>query len=132
MSDRRTKRVTAENKPEINGELPWADIVEDLTLGEVKVLQQKAPLQTAKYDVAADAIARYIVAWNIEGRNADTGEMEALPAPATAGPEIFDCVEPWVITWLFMHMHVVHQGGADLQKKPTPISATPDSKSATA
>ena len=132
MTDRRLKRVTAENKPEINGEAPWADVVEDLTWGELKRLRDDAPLQTASYDIAGAAIARYVVAWNIEGRNADTGELEALPAPATAGPEVFDCLEPWVISWLFVTMHQIHMGGADLQKKPRLISDTPDSKKETA
>lgn len=131
MTDRRTRRVTAELKPEINGEAPWADVVEDLTWGELKRLQEKAPLDSAKYDVAGDAIAPYVVAWNIEGRNAETGELEALPPPAEDAA-VFDCVEPWVISWLFLTMHNIHRGGADLQKKPTPITGTPDSKSATA
>ena len=131
MTERRTRRIVAELKPEINGELPWADVVEDLNWGEVKKLKADAPFQSSDYDVAASAIARYVVAWNQQGRNADTGEMETLPPPAEDA-SVFDCVEPWVISWLFVMMHTIHTGGADLQKKPTLIGATPDSKSASA
>lgn len=131
MTERRTRRVIAELKPEINGEAPWADVVEDLTWGELKALREKAPMQTASYDDASAAISRYVVAWNLQGYTADTGDLEAIPAPAEDA-SAFDCVEPWVISWLFVTMHQIHMGGADLQKKPTPINVTPDSKSAIA
>jgi hypothetical protein len=131
MTERRTRRVTAIDKPEINGEAPWADVVEDLTWGELKALREKAPLQSASYDDASAAISKYIVAWNLQGYIADTGELEPIEPPASA-PIAFDCVEPWVISWLFLTMHQIHMGGADLQKKPTPITATPDSRSASA
>jgi hypothetical protein len=131
MTERRTRRVTATDKPEINGEQPWADVVEDLTWGELKALREKAPLQSASYDDASAAISRYVVEWNLLGRNADTGQLEAI-IPPTEDAAAFDCVEPWVISWLFVTMHQIHMGGADLQKKPTPINATPDTKSATA
>jgi hypothetical protein len=131
MTDRRLKRVTAENKPEINGEAPWADVVEDLTWGELKALREKAPLQSASYDEAAEAISKYIVGWNLQARTIDGG-MANVPAPIDAGASAFDCLEPWVISWLFVTMHQIHMGGADLQKKPTPINVTPDSKKETA
>ena len=127
--DRRTKRLTAENATTSAGAAVWVDIVEDLTWGELKRLQR---LEKPTYDDAAAAIAPYVTAWNVEGRNADSGEMEALPAPAEAGAEVFDACEPWLIDWLFLSLRLVHVGGDALRKKLTPASDTPDGPSAAA
>jgi hypothetical protein len=129
-TDRRTRRLEAENATISTGEAVYAEIVEDLTWGELKKLQTDAPLSGAKYDDAAQAIARYVVGWNVEGRNAETGDMEPLPPPSVAGVDVFDAVEPWIISWLFVSLHTVHQGGDALRKKPIPIGRTADGESA--
>lgn len=132
MTERRLRRVVAENREPINGAMPWADVIEDLTWGEIKALRERAPMDSASFDVAGTAIARYVVGWNIEGRSAESGELEPVAPPAEAGAAAFDCVEPWVISWLFITMHQIHLlGGDELRKKPTPSSGTPDGQNAT-
>lgn len=128
-TERRTRRLTAENATTSAGEAVYVDIVEDLNWGELKRLQR---LEKPTYDDAAAAISPYVTAWNVEGRNADTGEFEALPAPAEAGADVFDAVEPWVIDWLFLMLRTVHVGGDALRKKLTPANATPDGQNAVA
>ena len=45
------------------------------------------------------AVAQYVLAWNAMGETED-GTFEILPAPAEAGPEIFNNVRNQVVSWI--------------------------------
>jgi hypothetical protein len=47
-------------------------------------------------------IAPMILNWNAVGTNAETGELERLPAPNVAGPDIFDCITDDMYDWLIL------------------------------
>jgi hypothetical protein len=128
QTDRRTRRLTAEHKTTSTGEPVWCDIIEDLTWGELK---RFPPVAGTSWDDAGAAINRYVVAWNVEGRNPETGALEPLPVPADADDPalVWECVEPWIISWLFLTLRMVHlgadpKGSASGQTSSAPTPAT--------
>ena len=126
-NDRRTQRLTADKATTSDGEPIYIDIVNDLVWGELRRIQD---IEKPTLDQAAKAAAKYVTAWNVEGRNLDTGEREVPPPPAEVGPVAFDAVEPWVIAWAFYSLRGLLL--LDREKKvnsPTPASDTPDGPS---
>lgn len=78
-----------------------------------------------------EGIAPYIVAWNVEGRNSETGEVGPLPAPAEAGPDVLKACDRLVTSWLAVEMKTIHLPKPDQKKDDTPPSAdTPPTKPA--
>jgi hypothetical protein len=127
MTERRTRRLTADNATNSDGEPLYIEIIDDLTWGELKRIQA---IEKATLDQAAEAVAKYVTAWNVEGRNAETDELEVPPAPAEAGAVAFDAVQPWVISWAFFSLRgLLLLDRESLGKPPTPASDTPDGPS---
>jgi hypothetical protein len=72
-------------------------------------------------------IAPFVLDWNAEGINAETGEYEPLPPPIEAGPAVFDCIEPEALDWVFSIVLVGYYTTGKAQLPPprsAPIGTT--------
>lgn len=67
-------------------------------------------------------VAPYVLDWNAEGIDAESGEWAPLPAPATAGPAVFDCITDAALDWIF-DVILVGYYGSGKAKRPEPPSA---------
>jgi hypothetical protein len=71
-----------------------------------------------------EAVAPFVLAWNCEKVNRDTGTVE--PAPADGGPDVFLVVDQDILLWLGFTLKTMHLPSKADQKKDTkPSAATP-------
>lgn len=71
-----------------------------------------------------EAIAPYVVAWDLRAENIRTGEMIDVPPPAEAGPEVFELLTnaegSALVNWLKVPTYMK----AELEKKSQPSTST--------
>lgn len=63
-----------------------------------------------------EAIAPYVLAWNCEKVNRDTGNVEPVPAPADGGPDVFLVVDRDILSWLGFTLKTMHLPTNDQKK----------------
>jgi hypothetical protein len=87
-----------------------AEISDELTFAQLDKLNLNKP-----WADVFEQIAPYVISWNADAVNEDTGEWERLPAPAEAGPEVFRQVRTAVplFLWLCLKLHL----GGELPKE---------------
>lgn len=112
-----------------------ATIRTNLTFAELDALPESS--FDLLFSDAQAAIAPYVVAWNLEGVDAATGEETVLPPPAEAGPEIFEAINSeedmqLITTWIFATIKNIHRGGPERKKELRRSSATPATKNGSA
>jgi hypothetical protein len=82
-----------------------------------------------------EEIAPYITGWNLTALNIESGEVEPVPPPAEAGPDVFRALDSELSAWLISWMRTIHVGGpgavadqAESARKKglTPSVATPE------
>ncbi len=93
------------------GEPFRAEIRSNLTWGEVDELRAS----NLFVDIFP-RLAPYVRAWNLLGLNVETGELEAVPAPADAGPEAFKAMDAELCTWLWLKVCTAHLGDEERGK----------------
>jgi hypothetical protein len=71
------------------------------------------------------SIAPYVLAWNATAINLETGQVEPIPPPVEAGPQVFSAIDPVVVEWLGFRLKRIYQGDADRPKGLPPSTATP-------
>jgi hypothetical protein len=125
---RRTKEVVGSWEVPEGAEPFRATIITSLSFAEIDAI----PLgEGSTFGQLFPVIAPYVVAWNAMGRNAETGEYEALPPPAEAGPEVLRLVEPMITTFLAIKLRTAHLGDeTERPKDETPSGTTPSGDSA--
>lgn len=63
-----------------------------------------------------EAIAPFVLAWNCEKVNRDTGNVEPVPAPADGGPDVFLVVDQDILLWLGFTLKTMHLPTNDQKK----------------
>lgn len=98
----------------------------NLTFGEL----DEIPVRSS-YEELFDAIAPYVVAWNVVGINAETGAEEMVPPPAEAGRQVLPLLSRDEVEWIAARIKLGHLVDRDAVKKLlTPLATTDDSSSA--
>jgi len=112
----KTRRVEPEGEywtPDDGSESLWAEVTDNLTFAQCDAIPFGPNVQ---YRALWDAIAPHVLAWNVLGIDTETGDYAELPAPANAGPDVFQQAPKAVAAWL----------GREL--KYGPFQQTPDQK----
>lgn len=96
-----------------------AEISAELTFAQLDKLNLARP-----WSDVFQQLAPYVIAWNAEALNEETGEWERLPAPVEAGPDVFRQVRTAVplFLWLCLKLNI----GSDLPKGPRLSNAMDD------
>ncbi|MGB3305496.1 MAG: hypothetical protein WBA63_04865 [Thermomicrobiales bacterium] len=75
------------------------------------------------------AIAPHVIEWNASAMNAETGELEVVPAPAVAGPDALLVLDHLEALWLVQKVKYGYLGGDDRKKELTPPDSTDEPSS---
>ncbi len=76
-----------------------------------------------------EAIAPYVLAWNVEAEDSESGAFVPVIPPAEAGPDVFRGVDPLITVWLATRLKTIHIPSKEDAKKDTPPSAATDAPS---
>jgi len=79
---------------------------------------------SATFEECFPRIAHMVTKWNLQAENLETGEVEDVPPPAVAGPDVFLLLEPVEATWLIVTCRTAHLGGDDRKKGSTAPAST--------
>ena len=91
------------------GEEPFtATIRTNLTWGDVEAMPVP---KEATFAEIWDAMAPHVVEWNLVAENIESGQVEPVPPPAEAGPEVFKALENPLSIWLYNEVRFAHLGG---------------------
>jgi hypothetical protein len=107
-----------------------ATIITSLSFDEIDALRIDAE---RTFESIFKIMAPFVVAWNAEARISGTSTYEPLPAPAEAGWEVLQGIEPKVAVWLINQLRsapyaIVPDPKANESES---IEPTPDGKSET-
>lgn len=113
------------------GEEPLrATIRTNLSFDEIDALPA---LLGTKYTDLWAAMAPHVTTWNLTAVNELTGNLEAVPPPAEAGPDVFRAADALVTQWLFIKVKTAHLGddatAADRKNDSSPSESGPDAVS---
>lgn len=108
---RRTREIEGTFEAAEGAEPFRATIVTSLTFAEIDAI----PI-SGNWGEIFDAIAPYVVAWNVMARNSETGEYEPLPPPADAGADVLRGAPIEVAQYLWGCLKTVHLGDPDERK----------------
>lgn len=114
----RTRRIEPEGEywaPDDGSEPLWVEVTDNLTFAQCEAIPFGT---TVRYDDLWAAIAPHVVAWNVLGQDAASGEINTVPAPAQAGPGVFTTVPKSLSVWIAQEL------------KYGPFRVTPDQKKA--
>jgi hypothetical protein len=75
------------------------------------------------------AIAPYVLAWNIDADDVETGETVPVIPPAEAGPDVLRTVDPLITVWLASRLKTIHIPSKEDRGKDTPPSEATDAPS---
>lgn len=102
----------------------WIKCQTNLSWNEIRTLEADEGMT---FEQAFPLVAPYIIDWNAEALNLETGEYEPAPPPAEAGGEIMRVLDRAESYWAIQKVRNGYLGG-DLQKKESPTpkpSASP-------
>lgn len=88
----------------------WAEVRDDLTFAQINAIPFGGDVVWRN---AWEAIAPYVIDWNAEGLDVETGDYAPLPPPAQAGPEVFEQTPKAVTTWLVLELKMGPLRGPD-------------------
>jgi|GEM_PF-3454529 len=109
----RYRDVTLEAIDAEDGAQPFsARIRSHLTFGQIDAIPNPI-VEGTKYVEIEQAIAPYVVGWNVLAENVGTGELEVVPPPAEAGPEAFKCVSGFEVQWLAIQLKQTSLGSVE-------------------
>lgn len=110
----RTKRVESSLPTSAGAERFSATIVTSLTFAEIDAI----PLhQESTYPELFEAMAPFVLEWNALAFNHATGEYDAVPPPAIAGPNALRAVPTEISLFLAAKLKTVHLGDDDERPK---------------
>ena len=109
----RYRDVVLESIDTEDGAQPFsARIRSHLTFGQIDAIPHPL-LEGTRYAEIEQAIAPYVVGWNVLAENIETGEVEPVPPPAEAGPEAFKCVSGFEVQWLAIQLKQTSLGSVE-------------------
>lgn len=91
-----------------------ATIRTNLTFGELRDIPSG---KDATFEEVWDVIAPYVTGWNLVAENIESGQVEAVPPPAEAGPAAFQALDASLNLWLIGQVRTAHLGGPKALEK---------------
>ncbi len=83
----------------------WAKVRSNLTFERLDAIPFG---QGVTFNDTFAVIAPYVVEWNVQGENLQTGEWEPVPPPAEAGPSVFEQLDHLEAFWIIMAIKQGH------------------------
>lgn len=77
----------------------------------VALIEEMNRLQDENRIRIPDAIAPYVVGWNLEEVDTETGERVDLPPPSAIGADAFENVEQPMLDWIVGSIVMAYRGG---------------------
>lgn len=125
----RYRDVTLTTIPHEDGGQPFsARIRAHLTFGQMEEIPYGPGVA---YRVIEDAIAPYVVGWNVMAENVESGQLEPVPPPAEAGVDAFKFIGGAEVEWLALELKTASLGSIDeLNEREKNGTLTPEQAAA--